>query len=184
MTVHDKVTDLLKVEGGYSDDPNDRGGETFCGIARRFHPRWPGWSVIDGMKRAGQVPRINDSLRNMVDNFYQAEYWAPLGADHMPDAVASELFDQAVNMGLSRAKHNLQRTLNVLNRNAASWPEIKEDGLVGPNTLKTLGLALKQRNGERDVLKVLNTLQGAHYIRIVSNDPTQEAYLRGWLTRT
>ena len=24
--------DLVKVEGGYADHPNDKGGETFCGI--------------------------------------------------------------------------------------------------------------------------------------------------------
>ncbi|MFM7564688.1 MAG: glycosyl hydrolase 108 family protein, partial [Planctomycetota bacterium] len=25
-------------EGGYVDDPDDRGGETYRGVARRFHP--------------------------------------------------------------------------------------------------------------------------------------------------
>ena len=33
------------------------------------------------------------------------------------------------------------------------------------------------------LLKVLNILQGTHYIAILSQDPRQEKYVRGWLER-
>jgi lysozyme family protein len=37
-------------EGIYSNNPKDRGGETYKGIARKFHPSWEGWKAIDRMK--------------------------------------------------------------------------------------------------------------------------------------
>ena len=37
-------------EGGYVDDPEDAGGETYRGISRRYHPSWQGWQIIDTLK--------------------------------------------------------------------------------------------------------------------------------------
>ena len=34
-------------EGGYANHPNDRGGETLCGIARRCHPGLVLWKLVD-----------------------------------------------------------------------------------------------------------------------------------------
>ena len=38
---------LARYEGGWCNDPADRGGETYAGIARNFFPAWPGWALID-----------------------------------------------------------------------------------------------------------------------------------------
>lgn len=38
---------LIKHEGGYVNDPDDKGGETYKGIARKFNPDWKGWKIID-----------------------------------------------------------------------------------------------------------------------------------------
>ena len=37
-------------EGGYVNDPDDAGAETYKGISRRFNPSWIGWAKIDEMK--------------------------------------------------------------------------------------------------------------------------------------
>ena len=37
-------------EGGYAHLAGDAGGETYRGIARNFHPEWPGWKFIDRVK--------------------------------------------------------------------------------------------------------------------------------------
>ena len=50
-------------EGGYVNDPADRGGETHRGVARKFHPKWPGWKIVDKYKADFPndfVRRIND----------------------------------------------------------------------------------------------------------------------------
>ena len=46
------------VEGGYVDDDDDRGGETYRGVARNFHPDWPGWDRIDAAKDDPGFPGI------------------------------------------------------------------------------------------------------------------------------
>ena len=38
---------LLANEGQYANDKEDLGGETYCGISRKFNPSWAGWQIID-----------------------------------------------------------------------------------------------------------------------------------------
>jgi hypothetical protein len=40
---------MIYNEGGFKliDIAADRGGQTYAGIARNFHPNWPGWHCID-----------------------------------------------------------------------------------------------------------------------------------------
>src|SRR3712207_6059069 len=46
----------LEFEGWYSKHPADPGGETYRGIARRHHPSWPGWALIDEAKQRPGFP--------------------------------------------------------------------------------------------------------------------------------
>ena len=32
----------MKSEGGYANNPNDTGGETYKGVSRKNHPKWNG----------------------------------------------------------------------------------------------------------------------------------------------
>jgi len=41
---------LIILEGGYNFYKEDKGGETYKGIARNFHPEWEGWKIIDKYK--------------------------------------------------------------------------------------------------------------------------------------
>lgn len=66
-------------EGGYklTDIKQDRGGQTYAGISRKFHPHWPGWSYID----RGQVPPVS-----LVRAFYKEEFWDRLRCDEINHA--------------------------------------------------------------------------------------------------
>jgi len=74
-------------EGGYVNDPADRGGETFRGISRKSWPNWPGWALIDEVKAAGLRSasaidrRFADDaeMETLVINFYKNEFWKPFG---------------------------------------------------------------------------------------------------------
>ena len=71
----------MKFEGGYVNDPDDRGGETYRGISRKHHPDWPGWGILKKAEenRYNIERRISDdALQAAVREFYQAEFWAPL----------------------------------------------------------------------------------------------------------
>lgn len=177
----------LKNEGGYVDDETDAGGETYKGISRTYHADWSGWSTIDAAKAGGDFPATLDSnadLTAAVAQFYKQQYWNRFMGDAIPDqAVAEDLFDTGVNMGVSRAVQFLQDGMNLLNRNQQDYADIVVDGKFGPNTLRTLQTCLAQRNGGAYLLKLMNILQGMHYIDYARSKPAQEKYMRGWLNR-
>ena len=102
-------------------------------------------------------------------------------ADKIPSqAVAFELFDTAVNMGVVPAATFLQRCLNVLNRQGVLYPDIVKDGRFGPATMKSLKQCLS--NGlEKNLYNSLNNLQGAAYIEKAEKYPVKEKYYKGWL---
>lgn len=173
-------------EGNYSNDSIDVGGETFKGISRKYYPSWSGWEIIGGAKKLASFPAciINDrKLNTLVKSFYKANYWDRFWGDEISNQeIANELFDTAVNMGVSRAVKFLQAGLNLLNRNQQNYPDITEDGKFGKNTLRTLKVYLLYDNAGY-LLKIMNVLQGAHYINYMKKSPTQEKFARGWLKR-
>jgi len=174
-------------EGGYNNDQDDAGGETYRGIARRFHPEWNGWPTIDGYKNnvtdLEAVLAADKELQEKVCDFYKKKFWNPFLGDHITDqAIADELFDIGVNMGTGRAVTFLQEGLNVLNRNGVLYDDLKVDGAFGTNTLNALRAYLR-REASGYLLKVMNVLQGMHYINYMKQAPVQEKFARGWLNR-
>jgi lysozyme family protein len=180
------LPDVLAHEGGYAHDPDDLGGETYKGVSRRFHPDWAGWRRIDQARRAQGFPASlarDAALQRQVRDFYKQHYWDKFQGDALPhQAIADELFDTAVNLGVARAATFLQRALNVLNRNGALYADLVEDGVFGPRSLATLDAYLRH-DPPALLLKALNILQGMHYIEFMRRSPVQEKYARGWLQR-
>lgn len=177
----------MKYEGGYSNDPDDVGGETYKGISRKFNPNWPGWAIIDTMKTLPYkdfIQQIDSSvmIQMSVKSLYKAKYWDIfLGDTLKSQSLANVLFDTAVNLGASRAVLFIQKGLNVLNRNATMWEDLVEDGQFGNKTHTVLSqLTVK----DTDILvKIIYILRGQHYIDYMKKSPTQEKFARGWFNR-
>jgi lysozyme family protein len=176
----------LAHEGGYVKDPDDRGGETYKGIARRYNPGWPGWARIDNAKKQRGFPQTlqaDQTLQSGVASFYRSHYWDKFQGDSISvQTIANELFDTAVNLGVARAIEFFQRALNVLNRNGALYDDLVTDGVFGPKSLAALRAYLKKDKPDY-LLKILNVLQGMHYIEFMTRSPRQEKFARGWLNR-
>lgn len=173
-------------EGGYVNDPDDVGGETYKGISRKYNPSWRGWLVIDQLKTEPNFPQTAyDSvpLNAMVGDFYKANYWDVNLLDQFDSQnLGNEMFDTGVNMGISRAAKFLQQSLNYLNKNGSLYADITEDGKIGKNTLAALDACMSYQ-GDSYIYKILNLLQGNHYLDYMSDSPTQEKYAYGWLKR-
>jgi len=97
---------VLRWEGVYSLDPDDPGGETYCGISRKNWPDWIGWDKIDALKAKGilstKIPL--PELAESVWDFYHTQFWACIDGDHIEDQeVAEYVFDTAVNLGVVKA---------------------------------------------------------------------------------
>ena len=135
-------------EALYSDHKEDRGGETFCGIARNKHPSWPGWSVIDQMKRLGQPIQKTPELSKLVLDFYYTNFWIALKCDQIDKfspTISHELFEASVNCGPIQGGKFLQRALNLLNRRGELYADLEVDGSIGPKTITALKACLKTR---------------------------------------
>lgn len=176
----------LANEGLYDNNPNDPGGETFKGIARRSHPGWAGWARIDQYKTADPFPAVLEHdkvLHQNVLRLYKAEYWDKVRGDTIESQdIAAELLDMSVHMGVRRAVMFLQRSLNALNRRATLWPDIVVDGDMGTMTERALSKyeALEAPNF---LLKALVFQRGAYYVERVLEHEMSEDFLRGWLRR-
>jgi len=188
----------LANEGGYSNDPNDRGGETWKGIARKMHPQWPGFVLIDEVRKntnKDQFVRalsVDEELDQLVQDFYKAEFWDKLMLDKITSQdVANEIFDTAINQGSTIAIKQFQEALNLLNNNQKIYSDINEDGKMGDATLRAhdaymLTANFAGRSQERvvsTIIKLMNGLQAARYAEICENNPNQEVYFYGWVNR-
>lgn len=180
------LADVLKVEGGWVQDADDAGGETYCGVARNFHPSWVGWHTIDMAKGSGNFPAVLSKLpqlRDQVAAFYKSNFWDRLSGDTLPPPLAVRLFNVAVNVGVHRAVLWLQQALNVLNRNGRDYPDLTEDGVLGRQTITTLFRYLAN-DGPDLLMLAFGIIQGNHYLKYMRRSPAQEKYARGWLKRT
>lgn len=185
-----KATILHETSGDKVTDNNrfDPGGFTYYGIARNRWPRWKGWNVVEQDVKTYGRPRTieeNPFLGEAVRAFYRTEFWFAGNLERIAaqsPSVAMELFDTGVNIGIGAAGLMLQRALNLMNRRGTLWQDIKVDGAVGPITLATLSVCLAKR-GERLLYRVLNFMQGKHYIDLMEAVPDKFEEFIGWFER-
>lgn len=185
----DFVTSFMKTmghEGGWSNTEKDRGGETFRGISRVYHGDWPGWPVLDGCKNKEGRPILTGQdavmVEGMVQAFYEEKFWQKCQCHRLPSqSVAEELFDSAVNCGTAMAVGWLQEGINLLRHRAD--PFITEDGKMGEKTIAAVGVIEARGNSGR-LVKLMNVMQGAHYLSLSRKDSSQRHFLiGGWLNR-
>lgn len=163
---------LLPFEGGYNLIKQDRGGETYKGVARNANPSWPGWKIVDEWKakKGGKLPYnyiIPDkTLDNLVHGLYKQKYWDALQADFIKNQVLAEiLVDFYVNGGYSTSK--LQKYL-----------KIPADGQFGPKTLDAINKA-----NQKNLFEWVWNWRKSHYDQIVKNNPDQKIFSAGWNNR-
>lgn len=165
---------LIVVEGGYVNNPADKGGETNFGITAPV------------ARAYGYQGPMKDLPRAMAGAIYQSKFWFGVGLDKVVQAsapIAAKLFDIGVNMGPAEAGKFLQRALNVLNQEGKAWPEVRVDGRVGPESVYALKQFIVKRAapGENVMLEILKALQTVKYLEIAENNPTQEQFEFGWI---
>ena len=192
---------LIEREGGYVDNPADKGGPTCFGITQAV------------ARANGYCGPMRQLPREEAAAIYKRLYWLRPRFDEVAKRsprIAAELFDTGANMGPAVAVTFLQRALTALNRNGTDYPDLVPDGRVGPQTLAALDAFLKLRggvsdgrpqpsqpgtappvgvdggepqgtNGETVLLRALEALQGERYLRLAERRPANEAFLYGWL---
>jgi lysozyme family protein len=167
------IEELIAREGGFVDHPADRGGPTR-------------WGITQAVARAhGYAGAMAALPREGAAKIYERLYWQRPGFDRVATrapALAAELFDTGVNMGVGVAIGFLQRALNALNRGGRDFADLVVDRRIGPNTLHALDRYLaERRDGEAVLIKAVDALQGERYISLAESRPANEAFVHGWL---
>lgn len=86
---------ILQHEGGYVNNPNDKGGATNKGITQTTYNAW----LHSKWQNNKDVRHITDAE---VREIYYNNYWLKAGCNKMSEKFAILAFDTAVNMGVSR----------------------------------------------------------------------------------
>ena len=153
-------SEVIGFEGGYSNNPNDKGGETKYGIAKRWYPN------VD----------IKNLTLNEAQEIYFNNYWNPLLLGQIvSNPIATEIFEQAINMGKSQAAIHAQKSVCLLG------DPIDIDGWFGQQTVS--GINILGNKKTVPLMKCLNYYQMHRYLEIIENDPTQKGFFVGWLRR-
>lgn len=172
-------------EGGYANVSGDPGGETYKGIARNFWPNWSGWTIVDGWKNSANPNWKNlmvEELEPNVQDFYKQLFWNRFLGDQIANQeIANELFDSAVNMGVSRAVSFLQEALNIFSDRTH---DLVVDGIFGGKTLGALNFFLNNAKTRtiQALLLDLNVQQGAWYHHL-AKEHGMSKFIEGWYKR-
>lgn len=163
----------IKNEGGYSNDPNDPGGETYRGIVRKYARTWAGWALVDAAKPLRQNQIINNArLEQLVKDWYRANKWnLAKGDDIRNQNVANFVFDTVVQHG--RGGSVIQEGINDYRRSKNLQP-IAVDNIIGPNTVA----AINQAESNSLLNKLIQ--QRLDYMKSL---PIWNTYARGFLNR-
>ena len=162
----------MHAEGGYVNDPDDPGGETYKGVARKRNSKWEGWIDIDLLKQKQNFPKNLDqdeSLQLKIRDFYEVNYWDKIQGDNIADQdVAESIFDFAVNAGPTTSAKIAQLSVSA-----------KPDGVIGPKTLEKLNATDK-----KTFLALFALAKISRYVNLCENNATNRKYFYGWVRRS
>ena len=150
---------LVNHEGGFSDDKNDPGN-------------WTGGRVNVGQLKGTKYGIAANTYGDLdIENLtlaqargiYYRDWWLKAGADQLDAAIVFQLWDFAINAGMSTAVRALQRAARVA-----------DDGSIGPMTLRAV-----RAMAVTDVLMRFT----AQRLRFYTSLSTWGTYGKGWTNR-
>ena len=149
-------SNLIGVEGGFTDNPKDDGN-------------WTGGKQGSGMLKgtkygiaAASYPHLDipNLTLEQAQELYYKDFWLACKADKLPFPIANALFDCAVNSGVRTAVKLLQRACGVA-----------EDGVIGAVTIEAAS--------KEGVLIAFMTARAMFYTRLAKF----ELFGKGWMKR-
>lgn len=156
---NDALAFVLRWEGGFVDDPHDRGGRTMKGVTQNVYNAW---RASQG-KPVADVKGVSDAE---VGAIYQNNYWNKALCNVLQSHIDLVQFDTAVNMGPNCAVKMLQQAVGVA-----------ADGVFGSTTQSACAACHPP-----DAVARYCSIREALYRRF-AQAPGQDRFLAGWLNR-
>ena len=150
---------IKKWEGGYSDNPNDRGGATNSGVTLAVYQ-----SVYGKNKTKNDLKKMTS---DQWDYIFTKLYWNKWQADEIKNqSIANILVDWVWMSGTGTIK-KIQSLFGLT-----------ADGIVGNKTLSYIN-----SNNQEEIFKKIWNRRKSFYESLVKNNPSQKVFLNGWMNR-
>lgn len=151
---------IEKWEGGYVNNPHDKGGPTNMGITLATLTAWRGQAVS-----AGDVQALTRAEARQI---FKARYFDPIRAGELPPAACLMVYNIAVLSGPAKAVRFLQQALGRIGLSV----EVDDD--IGPETLG----AVAQAEASRLAGEIANVYEA--YLRALDDFIH---FGKGWMNR-
>jgi lysozyme family protein len=153
---------MLESEGGFSDDPDDKGnwlpdGRKDCTNLGVTQTTWESW-----IGRQSNEKEMRNLTPALVEPMYRRKFWEACSCNNLPPGVDYLVFDFAVNAGVGRSAKTLQSAVGAT-----------PDGGIGPLTL-----AAVSKFNPTELVNKFTDEKVAWYKSL--NNPKYE---QGWLNR-
>jgi hypothetical protein len=154
--------ELMILEGGYVNNPNDPGGETNFGISKRSYP--------------------DEDIKNLnlerAREIYYKDYWLPNHYDQIKDnSLAAYIFHNSVNCGVARSHLLLQRAFRACH----ILPNC--DVMTFNKEINFIDL-LNQLEENNSISLALKSESAAFRRAITVSNPQTLVFEKGWMKRS
>jgi len=152
---------VIEAEGGFSNDPEDRGGATMWGITQA--------EIDTKIGHHASIEEVKAFPIEKAKEIYKFKYWDRMRLDEVNnDMLKIMFFDQGVNRGCGTVVKQVEALVSTT-----------ADGLMDTITLSKI-------NGTNalDLAFSFFKVSQISYIRIVKNNPSQMVFMLGWINRT
>ena len=150
---------IKKWEGGYSDNPNDRGGATNSGVTLAVYQ-----SVYGKSKTKNDLKRMTS---DQWDYIFTKLYWNKWKADEIKNqSIANILVDWIWMSGYGTIK-KIQSLFGLT-----------ADGIVGNKTISYIN-----SHDQEEVFNKIWNRRKQFYESLVNNNQSQKVFLKGWMNR-
>lgn len=172
------VTEVLVVEGVFSDHPTDPGKATKYGISTP-------------LAREYGITDVRSITKEQAKNIYWHHFWLPNNCDELAErfgfALALEIFESSVNIGQRVPVRWLQNWLNLVERSGPKrlFAPLEADGKIGPKTISAIEAVIKYRKGAYAAMyNWLNSRQYFHYYDLCYDRPNIYGdFFWGWVSK-
>jgi lysozyme family protein len=144
------------------------------GIYQTAHPEWSGWSKI--LSIIDSSPTLEDAslkaygdvaLRELVLDFYRAEFWDRYKLNSLTNTAAEEIFIFGVNVGMNTAIKKAQELVNCT-----------VDGIMGPSTISAINAYPEDQFDIK-----FDDKEKEYYEELIARKPSLKIFEKGWLKR-
>lgn len=178
---------VLENEGGFVNNPADKGGPTNFGLSQKFLESNCASKVGPFYQSSFSPEFIKNISEEAAIEVYEKIIWKPIYGEILSQDICNYYFDMVVNHGEIQATKMLQRSLWAAvpyTINPLLHPDkILDDGILGNLTINVTNYRQSPPIVAHPLLPILRATR-AQYYHCLAKKAGQDQFLEGWLKRT